>query len=127
MKLGEIYFWDTDKASGHDQRWKYHVYLCEAGWRADGHAFLFINKANYGGDYTIHQADYPFFPLPVSYVSCSNVVTYTDAELATARPEFKGCLSKDHMIALRNTVLASEVMEQWQIDLAATALAAAYA
>lgn len=60
MQVGEIYFWDTNKAKGHDSRDKYHLYIGECQWE-DGHAFLFINKANYGGDFPLAKKDYEFF------------------------------------------------------------------
>jgi hypothetical protein len=60
MNAGDIHVWDTDQATGYAIRRKYHVYLCEAGWRAEGHAFLFISSANYGCDYKMRFADYLF-------------------------------------------------------------------
>jgi hypothetical protein len=65
MQVGEIYFWNTDKAAGRDSRDKYHLYIGECSWE-DGHAFLFISKADYGGDFSIHKKDYGVFPLDVS-------------------------------------------------------------
>jgi hypothetical protein len=114
MKLGEIYVWDTPKAAGHESRRKYHVYVCPADWR-DGHTFLFVSKADYGGDFAISNKDYPFFPLPTSYISCGSIVCYEDAELAAVKPKLEGQLSKEHMTALYHAIAASETMEQWKI------------
>lgn len=125
MILGEIYRWDTDQAIGHVLRRKYHIYLGEAGWRVDGHAFLFISSADYGGDYPLSKVDYPFFTNPLSYVSCNGIVSYSDAELAFADPQLMGSLSPLHLAALRNAVAASETMEGWQINLVCNFLAAA--
>ena len=122
MKLGEIYVWVTDQAFGHQVRRKYHIYLCEAGWRTQGHAFLFISSADYGGDYPIRNADYGFLKNEVSYVSCGNIVTYSDDEVAAAKPEKVGSLSLGHLKDLYQAVAASETMEQWQIDLVCKAL-----
>lgn len=126
MKLGDIYVWTTDQAIGYAQRRKYHMYVGDAGWRQSGHAFLFISKADYGGDYLITKNDYPFFPLEQSYVSCGNIVVYADADLDNFNPEYCGRLSKAHMIELRDVVSVSEVMEQWQINLVCNCLAAAH-
>ena len=65
MNLGEVYYWVTDQAAGYTTRPKFHVYLCEVGWESEGdHAFLFINKSNYGGDYyAISNTDYDFLTL----------------------------------------------------------------
>jgi hypothetical protein len=119
MLSGEIYFWDTNKAKGHDSRDKYHLYLCESQWD-DGHAFLFINKADYGGDFPLAKADYPFFPLQTSYVSLSGIIPYTDQELAIAI--LKGRLSTAHMQALFNAVAGCKTMTPREILLAGNAL-----
>jgi len=126
MNLGEIYRWVTDQAIGYAARPKYHIYLCEAGWRADGHAFLFINKSNYGSDYPIKKSDYNFFPLPVSYISCSDIVTYSDFEIKKINPQRLGVLSNAHMVELYSAIASSETMVQWQIDLVCDALKAAF-
>jgi hypothetical protein len=58
MELGDIYYWETDRVSGYDTRFKYHVFITAGDWKFDGNVFLFINKADYGGDYKITKADY---------------------------------------------------------------------
>ena len=79
MNLGDIFYWVTEKAKGHDSRPKYHVYICPAdGW--DDHTFLLINKAPWGDELKITKADYSFLEYD-SYVGCNGVVSYTDAEL----------------------------------------------
>ena len=67
MKVGEIYYWVTDKAVGYSTRPKYHVFICEADWEEEN-TFLFISKTNYNGDYAISNINYNFLPLPISYV-----------------------------------------------------------
>src|SRR5438067_13548462 len=103
MLVGEIYFWDTNKAKGHDSRDKYHLYIGECQWE-DGHAFLFINKANSGADFALLKADYGFFPLGTSYISLTGIIPYNDKELAEASPELKGRLTVAHMQDLFNAV-----------------------
>jgi hypothetical protein len=125
MKLGEIYVWDTDKAVGHDSRKKYHVFICPADWR-EGHTFLFISKADYGGDFAISNDDYKFLPIPVSYVSCTSIVCYTDQELADCKSQLVGQLLVEHMKALFNAVQGSEIMEQRNILRVCNALRAAF-
>lgn len=125
MKLGEIYVWVTDQVRGREDRRKYHVYLCEAGWRAEGHAFLFINSSDYGGDYPISNADYPFLTQEISFVGCY-IETYTEEKLAAIGPKLCGVLSDKHLIELRDAIASSDTMEQWQINLACEALRAAY-
>ena len=119
MLVGEIYFWDTNKAKGHDSRDKYHLYICESQWD-DGHAFLFINKTDYGGDFALSKTDYPFFPLQTSYISLSGIIPYTDQELTTA--VLKGRLTKAHMQALFNAVAASNTMVERETLLIGNAL-----
>ena len=121
MLVGEIYFWDTNKARGHDSRDKYHLYICESQWD-DGHAFLFINKTDYGGDFALAKADYPFFPLQTSYISLSGIIPYTDQELAAATPELKGRLTAAHMQALFNVVAGSKTMVAREVLLVGNAL-----
>src|SRR5712671_1955501 len=103
MLVGEIYYWDTNKAAGHDSRFKYHLYIGESA-RDDGHAFLFINKADYGGDFALSKNDYSLFPLGTSYIGLGNIVCYSDQELADAAPELKGRLTAAHMKELFNAV-----------------------
>jgi hypothetical protein len=93
MVVGEIYLWDTNKAKGHDSRDKYHLYVAESQWD-DGHAFLFINKTDYGGDFALSKTDYPFFPLATSYISLSGIIPYSDVELTAVTPELKGRLTR---------------------------------
>jgi hypothetical protein len=126
MNLGEIYLWVTNQAIGYESRRKYHIYLCDAGWRVDGHAFLFISKTNYGGDYPIKSSDYRFLPLETSYVSCNNIITYSESELQKLDQQPLGVLSKKHMVELFNFIAGSDTMEQWQIDLACKALKAVF-
>jgi hypothetical protein len=122
MKTGDIFVWVTDRAQGHALRKKYHVYICDAGWRAEGHAFLFVNKSDFNGGYAIRKADYNFFDLDTSYVGLSNIVTYSDANLASFRPEHLGRLTQPHMAELHSAIAGSEIMEQWQIALVCDAL-----
>lgn len=121
MLVGEIYFWNTDKAKGHDSRDKYHLYIGESQWDS-GHAFLFISKADYGGDFVLAQSDYKFFPLATSYVSLSGIVSYTDQEIAAAAPELKGRLTSAHMQNLFNAVAGCKTMTPREILLVGNAL-----
>lgn len=125
MQVGEIYYWNTDKAKGHDSRKKYHLYIGECQW-ADGHAFLFINSATYGSDFELLKTDYSFFPLEKSYISLSNIITYTDWELKNAAPEFKGRLTPQHMKDLFNAVAGCKTMPHREINLVGNALKAAF-
>src|SRR5690349_2864608 len=101
MKLGEIFYWETDKAIGHKTRWKYHVFICEAdGW--DGHTFLLVNKVGWGDDLEIKKADYAFLTYDTSYVGCNGIVAYTDEELKGFENKPVGRLSTEHLKALFN-------------------------
>lgn len=123
MNVGEIYFWVTDKAVGHSSRPKFHVYIGEAGWREQGHAFLFISSSNFTGcDYQINKVDYAFLTKDVSFVSCGRIVAYADHELAAAAPKFFGALSHQHLAQLRTAIANSDVMENWQILLVCGAI-----
>lgn len=123
MNLGQIYRWTTDKAIGHQQRPKLHVFICEADARED-HTFLFISSANYGCDYKILKTDYPFLDHD-SFVSCGRIVCYSDEELAQFAIEELGRITKPHLAALRKAVLASDQMEAWEIKRVGNALNAA--
>lgn len=122
MAIGKVYYWETDQAKGHEQRWKYHVYICESDWHAEGYAFAFISKGDYGGDYAIYKKDYDFLKYEVSYVSCGSLVFYTQKELDDAKPKLVGTLSMDHLAELYGKILDSDFMEGWQIKLACGAL-----
>jgi hypothetical protein len=121
MNVGEIHVWDSTQAIGYAIKRKYHAYLCEAGWRAEGHAFLFINSGNYGADYKICKADYSFL-VRDSFVSCAGVVTYPEIELIAAKPLLVGTLSKLYLSELYKSIAESETMAGWQITMCCEAL-----
>jgi len=125
MNLGDIYYWITDKAIGHDSRPKYHIYICAPDW-VDDHTFLFINKARNVDDFRITKTEYPFLTFPESYISCSGVVSYTDTELATFDPKLIGQLSEEHLRALFNAIAGSRTMERAQIKRLCNALQKAF-
>ena len=124
--LGTVYFWNTDKADGHEWRWKYHVYLGEADWPDEGRVFLFINKSDYGGDFRIEKKDYDFLSLDHSFIGCGSRVIYSDAEIKAAGAQHKGCISKEHLRQLYSAVAASETMERRQIKQVCALLKAAF-
>jgi hypothetical protein len=125
MQVGEIYYWDTDKAAGHDSRFKYHLFICEPDWNTD-HSFLFINKADYGGDFALSKADYDFFTIDPSYIGLGSVIPYTTDELAAVVPELKGRLSNQHMQDLFNAVLGCKKMTGSEKKLVGNALRVAF-
>jgi hypothetical protein len=114
MQIGEIYVWETDKASGHWLRKKWQVFICAGNWQ-DDNTFLFVNSGTYGGDFAISNTDYPFFPLATCYIGCNGTVSYTDAELAAAQPRFEGRLKPEHFAPLHDAIWASDTLEQWKI------------
>jgi len=125
MFLGEIYFWNTEKVAGRDSRFKYHLFVCEPEWPLD-HTFLYINSADYGGDYAIQKNDYPFFSNDTSYVGINGVVCYTDQELKAGNPSLKGQLSKPHLQALFHVILQSGKMPGREEKIVCNALKAAF-
>lgn len=125
MQLGDIYFWETNKAIGHDSRPKYHLFIREPDWNFD-HTFLFINKADYGGDFPISNKDYPFFPLETSYVDLGSSVGYTDDELKSANPTHKGTLTKPHLQGIYNSILAGGKMTRGEEKFVCEALRHAF-
>lgn len=124
MKLGDVFYWETQKAVGHDSRSKFHVYICAAdNW--DDHTFLLINKSPWGDELKITKADYPFLSYD-SYIGCNGVVTYTDAELAKFDKKPVGTISKNHLKALFNILADPEAMEVMQAKRLCGALKAAF-
>ena len=113
MILGDIFLWDTTQAIGHERRWKYHVYICPLDWRA-GHTFLFISKANYGCDYEIRKADYPFLTLDSSFISCTGIVHYDDKELNAFPKKAVGRLAGAHLKELNSAIGAGGAMVAWE-------------
>lgn len=118
MTLGDILYFETDQAIGHDSRWKYHLFLGYGNYRLDGNVFMFINKANNGSCFPIYKADYNFFPLNCSYIGCTGLIAYSDSELAIASPQYKGRLSDDHLRELCNHISNCDTMTGWEIKLA---------
>jgi hypothetical protein len=125
MRVGEIYLWNTDRAAGHDSRNKYHLYVGECQWE-NGHAFLFINKADYGDDFAIYKKDYAFFPLDVSYIGLGGIIPYTDQDLKECIPQLKGRLTKAHMQELFNAIAGCKKMPSREILLVGNALKGAF-
>jgi hypothetical protein len=92
-------------------------------WREQGHVFLFIYKSNTLGDgYELRKADYDFFPLEYSYVSCGGLVVYPQEFLDNCTPQLKGRLLDKHLAELYHALQASETMVQREIALACAAL-----
>ncbi|PHQ67788.1 MAG: hypothetical protein COB92_03075 [Robiginitomaculum sp.] len=116
MKLGNIYVWETNQAKGHDRRKKYHLFICVGDWQEEN-TFLFISSLDYGGpDLKIKKSDYPFLSKDESYASCTDIVCYSDSALSGCEPELIGRLTDEHIISLRDQILASEIMEQKHIN-----------
>ena len=108
MKIGEIYVWATQKAKGHDERTKYHVFICESDWQ-NGNIFLFISSIDYGGDLEI--AGYDFLPNDASFVSCTAIVDYSDDELNNVyEPTRVGSLTNKDLARLFDAVARSDIM-----------------
>lgn len=114
MRTGEIYFWTTNKAKGHQERDKYHIFICNDDWQ-DGITFLFICSQNYFGDFPITKAEYNCLPNEESFISCSDPVFYTPEELQAFSAKPIGRLTKDFMKMLANHLASSETMENRHI------------
>lgn len=126
MQTGEIYYWNTDKAKGHESRNKYHLYIGECQWE-NGHAFLFINSGKYGSDFEISKADYSFFTAEKSYISLTGIVSYTEKEIREAAPTLKGSLTQQHLRDLFHAVAGCKTMPNREILLVGNALKTAFA
>jgi hypothetical protein len=122
MKLGQIFKWQTDKAKGHETREKYHVFICNL----DGqNLFLFISSLDWFQDYKLEKSpDHEFLDYD-SYVSCSSVIPYTDAELSLFDPNPVGQLTPANMKGLRDALIAAESMPTGDLNIVCKALAAA--
>jgi hypothetical protein len=114
MNLGDIFYWVTSKAIGHNSRPKYHIYICRPDW-VDDHTFLFINKGMYGEDFKITKKEYPFLAYGESYISCNAVISYSDTELSSFAKAPIGKLLKSHLRALSHKIADSKTMELQQI------------
>ncbi len=124
MKLGDVFYWVTEKAIGHDSRAKYHIYICDAdAW--DDNTFLLINKSPWGDELKITKANYPFLDYD-SYIGCNGVVTYTDAELVALDKNPVGQIRQDDLKALFNILADPLAMEAKQAKRLCNALKAAF-
>jgi hypothetical protein len=112
--------WETDQALGHEIRNKIHIFICEED-AFDGHTFLFISSADYGGDFKLLQSEYEFLTHD-SFVSIGRIVCYTDTQLATYKIKAVGQLTKEHLQKLFHTVQGSETMEGKDIKRVCNAL-----
>jgi hypothetical protein len=110
MKLGEVYVWETDKASGYAWRDKMHVFICDADGPNDD-TFLFISSNDWCADYPLSASNYPFLNHD-SFIACSVTVTYSEHELQDCKPKLLGQLSQADLQGLYKAIAASETMEQ---------------
>lgn len=122
MRPTEIFVWETQRAIGYELRKKYHVYIGEAGWRQDGHAFLFINSTDYGGDFRISRDDYSFLTKQESFIGCTGIVVYPQDELRRYKITRCGQLREEHAQGLHEALSVSDSMEGWQITLCCNAI-----
>jgi hypothetical protein len=120
MKLGEVFVWETDQAIGHEFRTKFHIFICEED-AFDGHTFLFISSADYGGDFKLLKSDYAFLAHD-SFVSIGRIICYTEAQLKAFKKKMVGQITKDHLQKLFHVVQGSETMERKDIKRVCNAL-----
>jgi hypothetical protein len=123
MKLGEIFKWKTDKATGHATRQKYHIFICNS----DGqNYFLYINSMDWYQDYKLVKSpDHEFLDYD-SYVGCNAVVPYTDAELTAFDSNPVGQLTKANIKELRDALIAAGSMPTGDLNMVCKALALAF-
>jgi hypothetical protein len=122
MKLGEIFKWQTDKAKGHETRQKYHIFICNS----DGqNFFLFISSLDWFQDYKLVKSPEHEFLDYDSYVSCSSVIPYSDAELSLFDSTPVGQLTPTNLKELRDALIAAETMPMGDLNIVCKALAAA--
>ena len=120
MNLGEIYKWNTDRASGYNSRTKMHVYICEAD-ALEENTFLFISSHDWYCDYEIKKSDYKFLDHD-SYISCSTIVTYSDGDLAGYSPKLLGQLAVPHLRELHRAIAGSDTMAGRDVNRVCNAL-----
>jgi hypothetical protein len=113
MKTGDVFYWETTKARGHEKRFKYQIFICNADWE-EGYTFLFISSEGIEGDYKIENPPYSFLTKRESFVSCNSIVTYTDEELYKIGDKV-GTLSKKHLMEIHQAVANSFIMERRHI------------
>lgn len=123
MRTGEVFYWITDKAKGHDSRPKYHIFICEADWK-DDNTFLFISSNDYFKDFRITKSDWANMPKEESFVGGSPIF-YSDSELRAYAISPMGVLTAKCMKRLALHVQDSEVMERRHISRVVAALYAA--
>src|SRR5262249_36872290 len=114
MKLGEIYFWQTEKVEGRSQRSKEQVLICPKDDDEDN-TFLYIYRIDWYKDFKLLKASYGFLAYD-SFIGCSTIVTYTDHELTQASPQLVGQLSLKDMKGLRNSLISAETMERRHLN-----------
>ena len=120
MRTGDVLYWVTDKAAGHDLRPKYHIFICESDWKEDN-TFLFISSNDYFKDFRITKADWPNMPKEESFIGGSPIF-YSDLELSSYAISPSGRLTTRCMQRLALHVQDSEVMERRYISRVIAAL-----
>jgi hypothetical protein len=123
MKLGEVYFWETDQVIGREKRGKFQIFICPPDGEYEN-TFLYINSAEWFKDFKLLKANYDFLKYD-SFVASNSAVTYSDRELAAAKPALVGSLSAADLKGLRDALIAAETMETRDLNRICKALASA--
>jgi hypothetical protein len=71
----------------------------------------------------LREADYGFFPLAVSYISCTNIIHYDDQVLAAFDHTPLGRLSDNHLKELSAAIIAGGAMAEWEMQRVCNAIA----
>lgn len=114
MKVSGIYKFSTSRARGYTKRTKYHLFLGATGMRSRAdYAFFMINTENYYGEgFALTSAEYPFFSNAKSYIGCTSLIVYPNAEInASSGMDFLGLLTQNDVCRFIGHVQRSEILE----------------
>lgn len=128
MQLGDVIKFTSNQAMGHDSRDKFHIFICKTDhFRAPNeYAFLFISSSNFSNCFQILKNDYDEMLEHDSFISCSNLVFYSEDYLRNVKLTKVGAMNTDHLAALHGHLCDHEFLVQWQITITCNALASVF-
>lgn len=127
MAVGEVFFFVTDQATGHDRRDKYHILIDVCDGPPQEYVFMFISSDDYGNDFPITVKDCPVLGYD-SFVSCGKLVRYDYNELMSLKIKpSKVTLKPEFLKSLHDHLNGHEVLSGREIIVAQSGLAKGFA
>ena len=127
MAVGEVFYFETNQATGYEGRKKYHVLIDVSAGPPQEYIFMFISTNDYGFDFPISTEACSCLEYD-SYISCGKLVRYDYNELIALKlTKAKVTLARDVLRQLYEHLDGHEVLPGKEIAIARAGLAKGFA